>query len=269
MSSSESSSQDLSRASMSPEGIGRPAAVAAWVGAGVLLVLGCAVFWFDGPVSGALRAVGGDLGGDVRRELEAWQQFGQFGWIAATVLGVWLLDPAMRRRLLDYVAALVATGLIVYPMKQLVGRPRPPYDDPLILLGPWGAYPVERGGEWIGVFHAWETWEPISSDLHSMPSSHTAYAVALAVWLGIVYPRVRPLAAGLACLVGLCRVLFGAHWASDVLIGGGVALAMSTLAVRGYWGTRALDWVWKRLVDRGAEAALPGLMEVEAARRRG
>ena len=218
-----------------------------------LLGLGALVFPWDGPLSDSARSL--RLGGDLRRELEALQQFGQGASILLVCLFIWALDPPRRRRLLDYALAIGLTALVVMPMKLLVGRPRPKFGDPQHILGPLGVYPVS---DEVGLRHAWEVGSGISSDLWSMPSSHTAYAVVLAVFLGTLYPRVRAIVFGLALLVGVCRVLFGAHYPSDVLVGAGVALLVAPPIVRSSRGVRLLDWLWVRLVDKNAKPAWPG-----------
>ncbi len=149
------------------------------------------------------------------------------------------------------------TALAVLPMKLLVGRPRPKFGFPEYIPGPFGLTPIEIGGE-PQLRHAWEVGSGISSDLWSMPSSHTAYAVVLAVFLAALYPRLRPIVIGLALLVGICRVLFGAHYPSDVLVGAGLALLIAPPIVRSSRGVRLLDWLWVRLVDKNATPAWPG-----------
>jgi len=223
----------------------------AWWGV-VCLLLAIGVFTWDGPISDATRSL--NLGGDLRRELEAFQQYGQGGAILLVALLIWMLDPPRRRRLLDYGLALGATALVVVPMKMLCGRPRPKFEDPAWFLGPFGKYSVN---EEVGLRYAWEVGSGISSDLWSMPSSHTAYAVVMSVFLGTLYPRIRPLVIGLALLVAACRVLFGAHYPADVLVGAGVALLVALPIVRSWRGVRLLDWIWVRVVDRNAKPAWP------------
>ncbi len=225
---------------------------APWWGV-AFIALGVGVFVWDGPISDAARSI--NLGGDLRRELEAFQQYGQGGAILLVILLIWTLDPPRRRRLLDYALALGATALVVMPMKLLIGRPRPKFDDPGEILGPLGVYPIN---DEVGLRHAWEVGSGISSDLWSMPSSHTAYAVVMSVFLSVLYPKIRPIAVGLALLVGGCRVLFGAHYPSDVLIGGGVGLLVASWVVRSSRGVRLLDWLWVRLIDKNAEPAWAG-----------
>lgn len=237
-----------------------------WAALGLGVALAAAVFPFDGAISGAARGLGSRLGGDVVRELEAVQQFGAFGSLVIVAAFVWALDPGRRRRLLDLAVAAAWSGVVVQALKMAVGRPRPKFGDPGVLLGPFGAYPV-AGADPPGVWHAWEAWRGISSDLWSMPSSHTAAAVALAVYLGVVYPRVRPVVVALAAVVGASRVVLGAHYASDVAVGAAVGFACAHAAVTGWWGVRGLDWAWRRAVDRGASPAYPRMRAAEEAER--
>lgn len=200
------------------------------VWAGVLAGLGLACIPFDGPISHAVTAFRENiLGGDIRRELESLQQYGQGAVTLLVAWAIWLLDPPRRRRLLDWLLAVLIAAAVTLPMKMLIGRPRPKFDDPGYFCGPFGAYPL---GHETGVRHAWEVWAGISSDLWSMPSSHTVYAVVMSVFLATVYPRLRPLAVLMAILVAVSRVLFGAHYPSDVLVGAAVGLAVAAVVMR-------------------------------------
>lgn len=228
-----------------------------------LIVLAAIAFPFDRAVSDWARGVGSSLGGDVRRELESLQQYGQFGSMIVVGVAFLLLQPWRARRVLDLVAAAGLTWVVTFGLKMLVGRPRPKFEDPGVLLGPFGQYPVSPEA---GIRHAWEFWSPISSDLWSMPSSHTAFAVMFSVFLAGLAPRLRPLVWVLAGVVGASRVLFGGHYLSDVLAGAGVGWICGWLIVQHSGGVRGLDWVWKRAVDRDAEPAWPSLVAAERER---
>ena len=216
---------------------------------------------FDGAVSRwAIRFREESLGGDVVRELGALQQYGQGSVTVLVAWAIWLLQPSLRRRLLDWLLAVGVAALVGYPAKMLIGRPRPKFGDPDHFLGPFGAYPVS---EEVGVRHAWELGSGISSDLWSMPSSHTLFAVVMSVMLWVWYPRVRPIAALMAVVVGVSRVLFGAHYPTDVLVGGALGVVIALPIARAHAGVRLVDTVWRRLVDREATPALPSLLEAE------
>lgn len=190
------------------------------------------------------------LGGDLRRTLHFLQQFGDLASTLIAGVCVLLLDPARRARLLDWVAAAVTTSLVVQVLKMGLGRPRPrivfdpmtPEPRPFVhFTWPWETFPLPRVVDNVPVLvhrHAWDVGGGISSDLWSMPSSHTSAAAVLAVVLTTLYPRLAPLAWPLLGVVALTRVLFGAHFLSDVVAGAGVGYAVATLAMRGQWGTR-------------------------------
>lgn len=171
----------------------------------------------DGGLPGAARLVP-RLGGDFKRELEFLQQFGAVSSLVLIGLVVLLLDRARVRRVADLALSAALVGLACNVLKLTIGRPRPKFDDPHTFLFPQGQYQLTIQGEPV-LRHAWEIGRGISSDLWSMPSSHTAAGVALAVFLCAAYPRLRPLAIGLAILVGIARILLGAHYLSDVLAG--------------------------------------------------
>lgn len=210
----------------------------------VLGVLGAAaLFPFDGALGGWINGLddrsadgGRLLGGDVVRELAALQQFGGLSSVLIVALAVWLLDPARRERVWDLLLATGVTSAAAWIAKLLIGRPRPKFEDPGLILGPFAAYPIGPGE---GVHHAWEFWSGISSDLWSMPSSHTSAATALAVFIGLLYPVLRwPLVVWVS-LVAFSRVLFGAHWPSDLALGAGLGFATSSWVVRQELGRRA------------------------------
>lgn len=180
------------------------------------------------------------LGGDIRREAEFIQQYGQFTATAIAMVLILLLDRdrARRRAIGNWLAGAAATLLLVNIVKMTVGRPRPKFDDPWGFIGPLGRYPVRADDPAFGLRYPWEFWRGISSDLWSMPSSHTAYAVVMSVSLAVMYPRLRVFALVMAVLVGVCRVVLNSHYPSDVVVGATLGYLMATAAHRGRWGER-------------------------------
>lgn len=191
------------------------------------------------------------LGGDVRRTLEFLQQFGDLASSIIVGVCILLLDPTMRRRMFDWIVAAVATSIAVWILKMLIGRARPRLgagasnseyiSTALTFTGPTGTFPLPHKGDngLIEVIerHSWEFWHGVS-DLWSMPSSHTSAAAVLAVALSTMYPKLRVLVWPLAAIVGINRVLVGAHYPSDVVLGAGVGFCIATLAMHGKWGQR-------------------------------
>ena len=129
-----------------------------------------------------------------------------------TMLGVSLLLMAYggdehrdTGRLLT--STFISTGVIVWGMKEIIGRKRP-LDE--VVGNP------------------------------AFPSGHTAYAFAGATLLGNRYPKLRiPLYIG-AGLVGLTRIYLGRHYASDVIAGAAVGTITGALVSR-HRGT-LLEW---------------------------
>lgn len=227
----------------------------------VLLVAAACVFAFDAGIS---RWVRSDLAlrGDIRREFETAQQYGQGGAILLVAVVIWLMDPGRRRWMLDYLAAIGLAGLVTIGIKVLVARPRPVLESAYGFLGPLRGWDFGDGV----VAYSWQLGGDLTSKLWSMPSNHSAYAAIMSVFLAWHYPRLRWLVVVLAGIVGLGRVMVGAHYPSDVLVGWAVGWAMTWVALRYAVGVRGLDWIWTRLVDRSATPAYPGLVRAESAR---
>ncbi|KRE68539.1 PA-phosphatase [Arthrobacter sp. Soil736] len=76
--------------------------------------------------------------------------------------------------------------------------------------------------------------QPTSS---SMPSGHSASAVAFALGAGFVQPVLGAAVAPVAAGVAYSRVHTGAHWPSDVLFGSAIGAA-SALVTRKWWPVR-------------------------------
>ena len=147
----------------------------------------------------------------------------------AVVLAAWLL--VIRRHRIRAAALVLGSALAwgsVWLAKILVDRPRPP------------APVIHTAGQ-------------------SYPSAHAANSVgwlALAIALTAVIPilsgRVAAIVAGslLAVLVGLTRIYLRAHYASDVLAGEALAVAMYALAAIG-----ATAWQAHHVSATGGQAS--------------
>jgi len=222
----------------------------------VVAVIGTLVLIpIDGWVQSQIRTI--HLGGDVRRELEALQQYGQLSVSVIIAVVIVLLDPRRARRLLDWGLALGITAGLGLILKMTLGRPRPVHGESMTFLGPIGARPLPNGEGGEAVVRPIEFWADGVSTLWSMPSSHTAAAAVMSVFLGMMYPKLRALVAVLVGVVALGRIMTGAHYPSDVLAGACLGAAVTGLVVGGGWGVRLVDRVWVRWVDRDAVAAWP------------
>lgn len=103
-------------------------------------------------------------------------------------------------------AAIAVPGLVGDVLKPIFGRARPK------LLFMDDAYGFN--------------WQGGGADYWSFPSGHTITIVALAAALFLIYPRGWPLYVLAAALVAASRVIIDAHYLSDVLAGGFLAVAL-------------------------------------------
>lgn len=226
--------------------------------AGFLLVV--ALIPLDQAIHDAARAI--KPYGDLKRELEALQQFGALGSLVITSVLIGLLDPERFRRALDLFLVSGVTVLTVKALKITLGRARPVLGSPHDWHTLFGSATIDNGRS----IASWQVGTGGVEQLWSMPSSHTASAVVLAVFLCALYPRLRPFAVGMACIVGLARVWLGAHWPSDVVAGATVSYLVSAPLIHHYAGVRLLDWFWIRFIDRSAEPAYERMVSAEALR---
>jgi membrane-associated phospholipid phosphatase len=142
------------------------------------------------------------------------------------------LSPALTRVSQGVLAALavrfgflfVAIGLpslFATVIKRLIGRARPyvgTHDDPFAYM-PF-------------------VWKP---EYASMPSGHATTALAAAIAIGAVWPRLRPVMWLYALVIMASRILIFVHHPSDVL-GGAVVGVVGALMVRRWFAARRLGF---------------------------
>jgi membrane-associated phospholipid phosphatase len=157
----------------------------------------------------------------------------------ACALLIWRLDPKSLPKMLDWLLAAGLTWASVFALKATLGRPRPKFiGEHLNFLGPWNTYTVQEGDP---PRHAWEVLAADVTEIWSMPSSHTAFAAVAAVCMTRMYPRLRPIAIVMVVLVGVCRVLFKAHYPSDVLVGAAIGFAIAEVCMSRSLGVRLAE----------------------------
>jgi len=184
----------------------RPVAYAALVVLAAVVVLGLFV---DLPLAIYLRQATPDW---LRGLLAFVGQLGRAeGWVLGALvlygLGLWArmrgfsLPLVDARRLGRYclllLAGLAATGALVHAVKALVGRSRP------------GLFFDE------GRYTLWQVAD--GWPMESFPSGHMQVAVTVAAVLALAWPGWRVPIFALAALVGLSRMVGGAHYFADVL----------------------------------------------------
>jgi lipid A 4'-phosphatase len=190
-----------------------------WWAAGVALVEIVAIGWVDRPLATYFRETG-----------TVWRPFfGPVGSLGVAmpyliVFGIAFIvlrwggnlpsfEPwAARMRAAARIPALLfsgiaVSGILVDILKVIVGRPRPK------LLFSAGSYEFS----WIG----------LSADHWSFPSGHAATAAALAAALWCLWPQPVLFYAVGAALVAASRVVMGAHYLSDVVMGGFIGVVVT------------------------------------------
>ncbi len=141
-----------------------------------------------------------------------WYQFlravGYLPTWAVLALAIALCDLGRRSgigRGLLVVIAPIASGALAELGKIIISRERPIRD---------GVVQNEGAYTWKGLFQGF-----VDGGNLGMPSSHTAVAFGGAAMVGVLFPPARWLMLLLAGGCGLSRLLSGAHFASDVVVG--------------------------------------------------
>jgi membrane-associated phospholipid phosphatase len=176
----------------------------------------------------------------LRAHAEAPGAFASVFWSCATIVGLgWsavILALAVDRgdgRVTALLGpAFVLTGLLTHIPKYLLASPRPAGTAILPHLHVIGD--AFRGSV-------------------SMPSGHSVAAGAMAALLCVALPRSRALLGGallfvVAALIAWSRVMVGAHWPADVLVGSGVGLLSVGLVIAGALGP--MQGAYQRFIPR-------------------
>ena len=159
------------------------------------------------------KAVQRNRNGTVNSIFNAVEPFGaeySVGVLGAFYVGGEIFkDPRAKSVALDGLSAsIIASGLILQPLKYGIGRSRPSANQ--------GAYSFQpfRGGD-------------------SFPSGHTTEAFALATVIAEHYDSlwIKFTSYGVASMVGYARVNNNAHWASDVLAGAAIGTFVGHVVV--------------------------------------
>ncbi|MCB2226300.1 MAG: phosphatase PAP2 family protein [Desulfarculaceae bacterium] len=191
---------------------------AALVRRGIVLVAalgamaGVMIWGMDQPVREALGAFGKGTFGHAWGQAAYWMGLGGTQIAAAVLVILAALgckNFPWRRLGLDCLYAVVVAGLSTQVIKHIVGRARPRLNlSPADIIGP-----------------------TFDSDWHSFVSGHAATSFALAAVLAARWPHGAPVFYTLAAFIAAGRIISGSHYASDVLGGMALGLAVGWLLV--------------------------------------
>lgn len=218
----------------------------------MLLSLSLAVLPWDIPLARLFDA--DHLAGDVRRFFELTEFFAHGFGITLILIAVLVLAPDRRRRLVRVVMGLLASALVVHGIKLVVLRMRPGFF--------WSQGELDQT-TWLG-FASWidPTNAAILNVAHasqSFPSGHSAAVSALAVGLIWLLGKGRGLFTAMVILGCLQRVLFHAHWPSDVLVGAAIGTGVALWICYSPTSNRLLvRWEQKRLNVSNAKSPTTG-----------
>ncbi len=146
----------------------------------------------------------------------------------------------LAERAIFFFVTIATSGIICQVIKHLIGRARPRF------LSEFGAY------HFVG--------PSFRSGIDSFPSGHTTTVFAAAVVFSLFKPSWRAGFFAVAAVIGLARILAGAHYPSDVLAGATLGSAVASFLGRSF-RTRGLSVRPGRRCDRvGARQAASGTM---------
>jgi len=210
-----------------------------WSVVGLLLFMAWIGIWLDVIV--AKLANTDTVRGDVERVFKLSEFFAHGFGIGVVLVGIWLLVPTKRRFLPRLLICVSLPGMIIHAIKILVARKRP--------LRYFREYPESGWDTWIGWMPAKDKFA-LNFDyaFQSFPSAHTATAISFAIVMAWVFPRGRFLFLFLAFMAATQRIVFEAHWLSDVLVGAAIGVMVGSAMTRN-WGLGYWCGLWERRAD--------------------
>ncbi len=201
-----------------------------WVVMASLLFAILAAYWTYFDIA-TLQLMRPDvLRGDIRRMLKLSEFFAHGMSVVVVMWATWVMTPQYRRHLVRLVMCVVWPPLVVHGIKTFVVRLRPTsYLDqqlvphyPTSILETWQGFVF--GGQWNVVYQS-----------QSFPSAHAAMVWGFAIAMCWLFPKGKYLFICLACLSSFQRIVFQAHWPSDVFAAIAVAILIAGGLVQN-WG---------------------------------
>ncbi len=146
-------------------------------------------------------------------------------------IGLWMQSDRWKFAGLYSLLAHGIAALITQFLKHTLSRPRPRLMDTT----------------------QWEIRPTLESGLDSFPSGHTSGSFSMAMVLAYYFPKWKVLWFGLASFNGMCRVIKGSHFPTDVLAGLLIGIGCSLVLV---YARKE----WKQAIVHALAHALPWLV---------
>jgi membrane-associated phospholipid phosphatase len=185
----------------------------------VLLLAAVAALAVDVPIARAFRDW--NLSPAIHSYLGLFDRFEVFGHgmgVAVLLIALHQLDPKHRWAIPRLIACAAGAGMAANLVKLLIFRTRP--HGCSLDCNVWSTF-----GQWFSALGVGNVGQ-------SFPSAHTATAVGFAAGLTWLYPQGRLLFCTLTILVGCQRIVCGAHYLSDVLIGAAVGCLVAQFVLK-------------------------------------
>lgn len=186
--------------------------------------------------------------GDDRRIMALSEIFAHGFGVAVIVALVIALAPTHARKIPRLLTCLLLSGVAIHFVKHLVFRRRPQS---------YGQMPELATDTWQTAVNnsslsGWNT----EYLMQSFPSGHSATAFCVALGLTWMFPRGRYVFFTLAAMAMLQRIMFLAHWPSDVLFGAAIA----TMVAANVFASPLANWVFHSF-ENSKKAEPPSLIE--------
>lgn len=172
--------------------------------------------------------------GDLRRIFKFSELFAHGFGLFLVLLGIWQLAPERRVYLPRLIACVAFPPAAAHLIKLFVVRRRPVAFLDQHRVPHW---PESSDVTWFpeGVELAWN----VEYATQSFPSAHAALVCSLAIGMCFIFPRGRAMFVLVAIIASLQRVVFYAHWPSDVAVGASLAFLIAGGLVQD-WGIGGL-----------------------------
>lgn len=210
-----------------------------------LLVVAAVLARFDVNIVNAADPA--EWPGDLKRMFQLSELFAHGFGIILIVYGIWHLTPEKRTYIPRLISCAVFPAITAHIIKLFVARSRPTTFLDESLMPQW---PASADVTWLGAGSevAWN----VQYATQSFPSAHAALVCGMAIGLSFIYPRGRMLFTVVALIASVQRVIFFAHWPSDIAVGASLGFLIAGGLVQG-WGIGGLC---ERLESRSRKAEL-------------